>query len=232
MSLEKAIEENTAVMRELIAIMSGAAGAIAPSAAAAATATATAAADKPRREKKQTEGETAALKLVGTANDPAKYDWEKDVQAILGFYPFEVDDIDQRIADILGESIKFTKFIVRNDAVYFQVTSQNLKEFLASQYTDASYKSKNEVTVDWLSWILYGGTVDADLIFSTNFARDSKSGRAIMLHVGTGDWDAADYDVFPSSDSGGFIKELLNSEEFVDIAQTVIADNFRKAVGQ
>lgn len=160
------------------------------------------------------------------------YDWEKDVQAILGFYPFEVDDIDQRIADILGESIKFTKFIVRNDAVYFQVTSQNLKEFLASQYTDASYKSKNEVTVDWLSWILYGGTVDADLIFSTNFARDSKSGRAIMLHVGTGDWDAADYDVFPSSDSGGFIKELLNSEEFVDIAQTVIADNFRKAVGQ
>lgn len=81
MSLEKAIEENTAVMRELIAIMSGAAGAIAPSAAAAAaTATATAAADKPRREKKQTEGETAALKLVGTANDPAKYDWEKDVK--------------------------------------------------------------------------------------------------------------------------------------------------------
>ena len=81
MSLEKAIEENTAVMRELIAIMSGAAGAIAPSAAAAAaTATATAAADKPKREKKQTEGEAAALKLVGTAGDPAKYDWEKDVK--------------------------------------------------------------------------------------------------------------------------------------------------------
>ena len=59
MSLEKAIEENTAVMRELIAVMSGAAGATATPAAA----TATAAADKPRREKKQTEGEAAALKL-------------------------------------------------------------------------------------------------------------------------------------------------------------------------
>ena len=82
MSLEKAIEENTATMRELIAIMSRAAGAIAPPApvAAAAAATATAADDKPRREKKQTEGEAAALKLVGTAGDPAKYDWEKDVK--------------------------------------------------------------------------------------------------------------------------------------------------------
>ena len=79
MSLEKAIEENTAVMRELIAIMAGAAGAIAPPAPAAA-ATATAAADKPKREKKQTEGEAAALKLAGTVNDPAKYDWEKDVK--------------------------------------------------------------------------------------------------------------------------------------------------------
>ena len=79
MSLEKAIEENTAVMRELIAVMSGAAGATATPAAAA-TATGAASADKPRREKKQTEGEDAALKLVGTAGDPAKYDWEKDVK--------------------------------------------------------------------------------------------------------------------------------------------------------
>jgi hypothetical protein len=85
MSLEKAIEENTAVMRELIAIMSRAAGAIAPPAApdgAAPPAAPDGAApvDKPRREKRQTEGEVAALKLAGTANDPAKYDWEKDVK--------------------------------------------------------------------------------------------------------------------------------------------------------
>jgi len=88
MSLEIAIQENTAVMRELIAIMAGAgATATAPTArndtAPADKPTArndTAPPDKPKREKKQTEGEAAALKLVGTPNDPAKYDWEKDIK--------------------------------------------------------------------------------------------------------------------------------------------------------
>lgn len=158
-------------------------------------------------------------------------DWERDVQAILGFYPFEVDDIDDKIASILGESIRFTKFIVRNDAVYFQVTSQNLKDFLAAEYPNGSYTSSGGGNVDWLNWILYGGSVDADLIFKSTLTRDSKSGRALMLNVGKGQWDAEEHDVFPSSDSGGFIKELLNSEEFAEIAQKTIADNFRKVVG-
>lgn len=80
MSLEKAIEENTAVMRELIAVMSGAAAGVAAPPAAP---NGTAPADKPptaRREKKQTEGEAAALKLAGTAGDPAKFDYETVVK--------------------------------------------------------------------------------------------------------------------------------------------------------
>lgn len=83
MSLEKAIEENTAVLRELIAVMSGAAaGVTAPDAPSPATAVAPP--DKPptarRGEKKQTEGEAAALKLAGTAGDPAKFDYETVVK--------------------------------------------------------------------------------------------------------------------------------------------------------
>jgi len=156
-------------------------------------------------------------------------DVDRDVMAILGFYPFDVDDIDEKIGNILGDSLKFTKFISRNNAIYFQLTSENLSDFLRDNYPGGSYDTDSGARVDWLNWILFDGRVDANLIIGA--FDESRSGRGIMLHLGRGDWQASDYDVFPASSSGGFIAELLNSESFKEKAIRIITENIQKVVG-
>lgn len=157
------------------------------------------------------------------------FDLDRDVQAILGFYPTEVDGIDDKISDILGDALKFSKFVTRNDNVYFQLTSENMKDFLSQEYPDGSYETKTSSTVDWLDWILYGGHVNADLIIDAKFD-ESRSERGLMLNIGNGDWRAEDYEVFPASAEGGFIKELLDSDDFKNEAALIITEKFRKVV--
>ena len=90
MSLEQAINDCTATMKQLIQIFAGAAGAGAPPAGndpapapkAEATTTTTDKAERKPREKKQTDGEKAAAALVGTKEDPALYNYEEHIKPL------------------------------------------------------------------------------------------------------------------------------------------------------
>lgn len=155
-------------------------------------------------------------------------DYDRDVMAILGFYPQDVDGIDEELAKILSNSIKFSPFITRNQAVYFQITSENLKDYLASEYKQGSYKTDTGATVDWLNWILYGGRVNANLVIGS--FDESRSGRGIMLHVGKGSWSAAEYPDFPASSDGGFIQELLDSEDFKEKTGLILLEKIQKVL--
>lgn len=163
-------------------------------------------------------------------NGAFRNDENRDVAAHLGIIPeFAEDSIDQ-IKRIVKDKVFRADAIgkTRDGVIGFKFTVKNLaNEFL--QIPNAVYPS-DTTDIPWLEWLLKGGSVDAEILFSVRVGRNrfetSRTERAIMRP--TGDWNIDDYNRF--SKNGNFIADALLDEIWIANSEKIIIEEVKKAL--
>jgi hypothetical protein len=154
----------------------------------------------------------------------------KDAQAHLGLTNEGAEQSVYEIEKMIGLYIQDTESLskTQDGIIGFRFGTKNLADRILS-IPSATYSSTNG-DVNWLEWLIRGGSVDAEISFKISnresTLRVSRSERALM--IGGGDWNIDEYNRF--SENGNFIADAILDEVWIVKSEKIIINEIKKAL--